>query len=153
MAGVPGKPFDDSPTAEEWAAHVALTLFALHQQGSDTPMHSQGSGFGSAVRQLSDRTDTVAEGVGPTRRRFNALVTSATFSELSYHLRSAIKQLRGAGIALDYGRLADDLFYFQLPGRADGVRRAWARQYYRQFAKPTPSDETTSKANLEDQNA
>jgi len=153
MAGAPGKPQDDSPTAEESAIHAALTLFALHQRGTAIPMHRRGLAFGQAIRQLNDRVGSGGDGPGPVRRRFNALVTATSFAELSYHLRSPVEQLRRFEIAFDYGLFADDLFFFQLPGRTNDVRRAWARQYYRQPTSPTTTQSDSPSSNSEDQNA
>lgn len=64
------------------------------------------------------------------RRRFDAVVTSASFAELTHHLRGLVGQMRSADVGLDYGMLAQNLWDFQQPGRADSVRRQWARQYY-----------------------
>jgi CRISPR system Cascade subunit CasB len=147
--GVPGEPRGDAPTYEEWAVHLALTLFASHQQSRPGTMHHPGVGFGAAVARL-DRA-VAREGVdGPSsvRRRFDAAVTSASLPELAHHLRGLVKQLRGAGVGLDYGMLADDLVQFQRPGGADTVRRRWARQYYHLDRNvPVATPDTTSEEN------
>ncbi len=127
----------DEPTPEELACHTALTLYALHQQSKGDPMHVRAGrqdsrSLGTAVARLIAAVDSPQRRADPDRvsslrRRFNALVTASTFAELAYHLRGLIMQLRGEGIALDYGRLADDLAGLQNPRRADGVRLRWAR--------------------------
>ena len=135
--GVPGRPVDDEPTAQERAVHAALTLFAVHQQARPQPMHQRGVGFGQAVARLE------AQLLGPqarqsghvsaVRRRFDAIATATTFPEAVHHLRGVVTQLRTASppVPLDYGQLADDLFALQHPARVRSVRLRWARQYYR----------------------
>ena len=130
MKGAPGNPRTDAATDEETTIHAALTLFAVHQQAQEAPMHRRGVGFGRAVRQLNDRGSDNGDGTGPVRRRFDALITAATFEELRYHLRGMVTQLRGASIGFDYGMFADELFMFLQPDGADSMRRRWARQYY-----------------------
>lgn len=143
---VPGNPLGDEPSREEWAVHLALTMFAAHQQSRPSPMHHPGIGFGAAVARL-DRAVAGAdtEGPSPVRRRFDAAVTSGSLAELSHHLRGLVKQLRSAGIGLDYGMLADDLVQFQRLGGADEVRRRWARQYYHLDRDAPATPDTTSE--------
>ena len=47
------------PSREEWAVYLALTLYALHQQGRSTReedgnMHKEGESLGRAIRKLLD---------------------------------------------------------------------------------------------------
>lgn len=128
---VPGEPRSDDPTREELAVHHALTLFALHQQSRAESAHVSGVGLGRAVALL-DRAHGADsdDAISPVRRRFDAVVTSASLPELAHHLRGIVSQLRSEGIGLDYGMLADDILTFQFPGRSDDVRRRWARQFY-----------------------
>ena len=44
-----------APSAAEWAVYLALTLYAVHQQGNDRPMNCPGNTLGRAVRQLAER--------------------------------------------------------------------------------------------------
>lgn len=127
IEGLPGRADGDVPTPEEWAAHTALTLYAMHQQSRDKAMHVRGRGFGQAVRRLA-----VGNRERAVRRRFEAVGTAITFAEAAHHLRGLITQLRPEKIPLDYGQLADDLLQFQVRRRGgpDAVRRRWARQYY-----------------------
>jgi len=149
---VPGHPTGDAPTAEEWAVHTALTLFATHQQSLAQPVHGDGVGFGRAVRQLDSLVERSAdEGPSPIRQRFNAALTATSLSELHYHLRGLINLMRSSKtrIVLDYGMLADDLMQFQLPGSADAVRRRWARQFYN--VQKTESTPTTQEKDENDE--
>ena len=118
---------DDEPTAAEWAAHVALTLYAVHQQGRDRPMHVAGWGLGSSIARLADTLDRP----DAVRRRFDAVATASSQAEVAHHLRGLITQLRSEEIPLDYAMLADDLLRFHRDGDPNAVRRRWARQYYR----------------------
>ncbi|MDO4791378.1 MAG: type I-E CRISPR-associated protein Cse2/CasB [Buchananella hordeovulneris] len=125
----------DEPTGEEIAVHTALTLYAVHQQSRSEPMHVRDQGLGHAARAL---VGTGAEENESLRARFNALVTSATISELRHHLKSFSSLLRAKGIALDYALLAGDLARFQTPGGASAMRLTWARE----FAALPPSQPT-----------
>lgn len=133
----------DSPTWDEMAAHLAMTLYATHQQSRSEPMHRTGSGFGAAMRKLVFADGS--EENPAARARFNTLVTATTISELRTHLRSVIGLLRQRGIPLDYGMLADDLAQFQRPGGANIVRRRWSRQYYYIHQSESSATETTTK--------
>lgn len=140
----------DTPTYDEQAVYLALTLYALHQQAKNESMHQDGPSLGTALRQLAtiDGADNPSESV---TRRFNALVTADTALESRWHLRSLVGQLRAHGIRLDYGRLADDLA--ALAGRqrrhessGAGRRRVqltWSRDFSRTpKLDPAPSPES-----------
>jgi len=137
ITGVTDGSTSDYPTKEEWAVHLALTLFAIHQQSRSEPMHIDGKGLGQAIALLErrsgdysgNRASPLHKEPSPIRRRFNMVVTSRTLPELSNHLRGLVRQFRAKEIPLDYGQLASDLFEFQIPGGADSVRLRWARQY------------------------
>ena len=117
----------DAPTREEIAVHTAMTLYAVHQQSRTDPMFHPGKGLGHASRELIGPPDQENPSA---RKRFNALVTSTTITELRHHLRDLVSLLRARGITLDHAMLADDIVRFQRPGGAKDVRLAWARQYH-----------------------
>lgn len=121
----------DSASPEEWAAHAALTLFAVHQQSVDAPMHHRGIGFGRATALLALKRPHSGDGISPVRRRFNAVVTSWSVEELTHHVRGLVGQMRSERIGFDYAAFADDLLQFQRRGGADVVRRRWGRQFHR----------------------
>ena len=119
---------DGEGTDTEHAKHVALTLYALHQQSIyDQPMHRDGYGLGGAVSLLS-RASKSPEAV---RRRFAAIGTATSYEETVYHLRTLVRQLRDSKIGLDYGLLADDLVTLRCPGGHEKVRAWWGRDFYR----------------------
>ena len=100
------------PTHAQWAVYIALTLFALHQQGKDLQkesMYRQENGLGKAVACLIHGEDDKTR----IQRRFNVLATSADIQELAHHLRGMIQLLRSEGIPLDYPELAKDLYLYQ----------------------------------------
>jgi CRISPR system Cascade subunit CasB len=134
-----GRP-DAEATVDENAAHVALTLFAMHQQSRGEPMHRRGQGLGAALRALHQGDPgSVPE---PVRRRFRVLGTADSFAELSYHLRGAVQLLRGAGVGLDYGLLADQLVGWQWPGGPERIRLRWGREFYRTERSSEPPSDT-----------
>lgn len=110
---------------EEQAVHVALTLFALHRQGTEINGQNGGS-LGSAVGRLRD-----GDNDGAITRRFNSAVTAATLTELSNHLRSLVQLLSSKKINMDYPRFAEELFYWQFESRREKVCLNWGRDYWR----------------------
>ena len=89
-----------NPTYAEWAIYLALTLYALHQQGQTSPMHKEGEGLGKAARLLVPPGQDPGE--SSIQKRFNALATATQMPEISHHLRGMIQLLRAGGIPLDY---------------------------------------------------
>lgn len=141
-----GIPDDLSEKRRGWvetAVHLALTQFAMHQQGRGRSMHTRDQTFGAAVRKLTDLTaGEQGPHETPVYRRFTALAQSTTLAGLEAHSRSLISQLRSREIPFDYGRYADDLYWFQAGHQRD-VQRRWGRDFHR---LPSPS---TTEANLE----
>ena len=85
--------------------------------------------IGSALGKLRKEDDTTA-----IDRRFNIMITSSTFEELSYHLRHLISLLKVGSpvIQVNYADLANDLYWFLNNGQ-ENVRLNWARAYYKQI--------------------
>lgn len=121
---------DTEPSRAEWAVYIALTMFAMHQQGKDPelqPMQTDGNSLGIAMLKLAEKwenRDRVA-------KRFNTIVTSESMEELSHHLRGAVHLLKGENIGLDYPQLAVDIFRFQNPNMVSNVRLRWGRDFYK----------------------
>lgn len=137
LAGVrlPSGYADEKPAPVEYAAHIAMTLYAVHQQSRPVGMHQRGHRLGTAVRWLAKgMTDDVA-----VTRRFQALGTAQDLREVTYHARGLIGQLRAASIPLDYGLFADQLLLLQDPRTAGGVRLTWGREFHR-TTKPDALD-------------
>jgi CRISPR system Cascade subunit CasB len=141
--GLPASKQDsDDPNPQEWAVHIAMTLFASQQQSRSQPVNRPDFGFGRAIGVLDAKNPAPGGNVSPVRRRFDAAITADTLAELGHHLRGLIKQLRGADIGFDYPQLAADLYAFQFPGGPDKVRRRWARDFYRM---PKNDQQTTDQ--------
>ncbi len=128
------------PTAAEWAAYTALTLYATHQQGTEINrqnMHTcQDAGrLGKAVARLVKNADDRER----IARRFNAFATASDMTEAAHHLRGLIQLLRVEEIPLNYIRLAGDLYRFQNPEYAPDVRLSWGQDFY--WRKPDETDD------------
>lgn len=131
----------NEPTFGENAAHAAITLFAIHQQSKQVPMHQHGISLGRAVARLATvnaPTSTTTPKDAAVVRRFLTLGTATSIQETLHHARGLISQLRGAAIPLDYGLLASHFAQLQHPRFADGVRLDWGRDFY----FPTASNKT-----------
>jgi CRISPR system Cascade subunit CasB len=121
----------DSPTPAEIAAHLSLTLYAVHQQAQAQRMHREGRqfGLGRSARRLIPGKE-IPENPPPEVRRFQTLGTSSSLDELAHHARGLVQQLRAKGIPLDYGQLAQDLLRWQQPGGPERVRLVWGRDFF-----------------------
>jgi CRISPR system Cascade subunit CasB len=132
----------DDPTPAEVAVHVAMTLYAVHQQSVPTRMHQRGQGFGRALRALRP----VDAETDPVRRRFQAVGTADSLDELVYHARGLVQLLRAERQSQDYALLADQLVSWQR-GDEVRVRLQWARDFYRTETGPAgtaPTEQTTT---------
>lgn len=134
----------DGPSKAEWAIYLALTLYALHQQGANRAegsMNQPGQTLGSAVRLLAEKTvngeDQAEKEANEEKwaessvcRRFNILATADSMPEISHYLRGMIQLLRREKISLDYPQLAVDLYRLQFVESAPNVRLQWGRELY-----------------------
>ncbi|MFD2079665.1 CRISPR system Cascade subunit CasB [Actinopolymorpha cephalotaxi] len=136
--------YTDAPTDFENAAYAALTLYAVHQQSRREPMHQPGQGLGAAARVLRARKKAAGGSEDAVRRRFEAIGTAVSFSEVMHHGRALVTLLRTHNVPLDYGRLAQDLVLLQRPGRGDQVRLAWGRDFYQAGSEPTDQDNSAA---------
>lgn len=134
------------PSKAEWAAYLAMTLYALHQQGHDLPnenMNRPGEGLGKAVRRLANTQLRPKEGPedASVLRRFNALATAEAMPERVHYLRGIVQLLRAEGVPLDYVRLAEDLYWLQVPAVAPRIRLQWGQDYYHSPKDENPEEE------------
>lgn len=135
-------------TPEEKAIIVSLQLYALHQQGKPTSVDSHTDSDG----QVGKTNDNIGRSLESLRhsdnsvaidRRFNTMITAATFEELTHHLRHLVKLLRArSDVKVNYAQLAEDLYWYQR-GAKDRTRLKWARSYYRFYKtdKGEPNNE------------
>lgn len=122
---------DGKPTYGEWASHIALTLFALHQQGKDINikcMSQKDKSLGEAARVLKSKIGDDGQRV---KRRLDAIATSSDMEEMAHHLRGLIQLLKAQDIPLDYPKLAIDIYFYQFPGIRNQVKLRWGQDFYR----------------------
>ncbi|MFJ8676393.1 type I-E CRISPR-associated protein Cse2/CasB [Streptomyces sp. NPDC093589] len=147
----------------ELALHVAVTLWALHQQSHrEADMHVADHGLGRAVRELMRRKaaapgDSASTGEAisssgndeidePLRKRFVRVSTAHSVDSLAARLREVVLLLRAGGVPLDYGLLADQLYAWQRPSDRAQVHRAWGRDFHLAASgakrrEPAPDDQ------------
>lgn len=130
------------PTKEENAILTALQFYAFHQQGKKESVNMQKidkenidskmkySNIGDSLRELRKSDDSRA-----IDRRFNTMITAATFEELKIHLRHLISLFKARSSSkINYAKLAEDLFWFQ-HGNKEYIRLRWGQSYYRNIKK------------------
>lgn len=115
-------------TYEEAAIYSTLQIYALCMQGA----------AGSVVA-TDDMKESIGKSLGTGRRadesqaldrRFNAMMTAVTYEEFIYHLRHIIKIVKSkVVITINFARLADDLFWYQM-GKNKDICFKWATDYY-----------------------
>jgi len=125
-------------TKEEWACYIALTLYALHQQGhslESQPMHTKENiSIGRALSRLARAlNDPNAE--QRMLQRLQKLATAVDMKELSYHLRGVIQLLKSNGIPINYQDFAADLYELQMPEGKKQVCFRWGQDFYREKNK------------------
>lgn len=121
---------DGKLSQEEKAIVTTIQLYALHQQAeSESVLLSDDAekwkNFGYSLSFLRKGEDSLA-----ADRRFNTMITSSTFEELSHHMRQMIKLLKSKTDAkVNYTKLSGDLYKF-LTGYGEEVKFSWASRYY-----------------------
>lgn len=134
------------PTRAESAAMTALTTYAVHQQGQRQPMHRPGVGLGEATRLVAQqraRPDAPGGLDDPTVQRLHRVSMAHTPQQRGDALRALVALMRSAErpVPLDYGQLATDLYWLQVPASATRVHLAWARGLHAR-RRPQTEDET-----------
>ena len=117
------------PTADEWAIHLSLTLFALHQGNKDMQhglVSVTGYSIGRSARLLVEANKGSESSI---RRQMNSLITANDIEEIAIFLRSFIKRFSNEGIPLDYPQLAKDLKLLQDMEAKRNVILKWAQDY------------------------
>jgi len=130
LADLPGDlaGYDGDPSYAEWAIHVALTLFAAHQQGKAETVNASGVLFGGAVSQLIDPDRSNEDGI---KRRFDAALTSDGLNEFAHHARGLVQLMRARDVKMDYPLFARNIYDYQFVESKDRVRLRWGESYYR----------------------
>ena len=119
----------DGASYAEWAVYTALTLYALHRQGSDGDVNAKGVSVGKAAAGLVTSDDDI----GRVTNRLGPIMTAASPEDAAYHLRGLIQLLKSEGIMLDYAALAKDLYLFNISDHSDSVKLRWGRDFYREI--------------------
>ncbi len=128
------------PSYAEWAVYMALTLYAMHQQGKDVKtdnMNRENVSLGNAASELvTDMDDTER-----IWKRLYVVASSDDMQEMSYHIRSLVKLLRDKDIPLDYPQLAKDLYLYQLSDEsAEQIRLKWGQDFYKKRTDENKED-------------
>ncbi|MEP9395323.1 type I-E CRISPR-associated protein Cse2/CasB [Gordonia sp. VNQ95] len=143
LALVPETPSDQQATPRERAVCIAVGLYAFHQQGRRVPVHVADVSMGHAARRLIG----VPDDEPAIRKRLQAIALADTEAGVERHARSMISLLKSADppVALDYGRLTDDLAALYRGGRwAESVRLQWGRDFVRQPKREQRASEDSS---------
>lgn len=128
------------PSDGERAIHVALTLYAIHAQGSQESPDERGISLGAAVNKLVRIAGNNSE---PIKRRFSAVATSSDLNELAHHLRGLVQLFKASGnIKMDYPKLAKDLYTFSFPDGRSNIMFHWAEDLFKNVKENDESNET-----------
>lgn len=116
----------------EKAILTSVQMYALHQQAKADSVLEIDYKEGERRQNLGDALSSLrGDDSKAIDRRFNAMITSSNFEELSHHLRQMIKLLKAKSDAkVDYASLADDLYWF-LKNQREGLKIKWSRSYYK----------------------
>lgn len=144
LEGLPDLPPGRRERTEQ-AIHLALTQFAEHQQSRQRSMHDPKQSFGRAVRRLASIQNADNPHETPVYRRFTAMSTATTLPGLLAHSRGLITQLRSHEIPFNYGRYAEDLYWFLSPHGARDVHRQWGRDFHK-LATPETDNKPEGEA-------
>ena len=140
--------YDGEPSYAEWSIHLAMTLYALHQQGKADSVNIKGVTFGQAVRRLVAPDRSNENGI---KRRFDAVLTAKGISEFAHHARGLVQLMKAKDIPLDYSRFARDVFLYQFSDSQDKVRLRWGEDYYKVNLSQNPATENESVTDKEEE--
>lgn len=116
------------PSDAEWAIHNALTLYAIHSQGTTQSPNVKGVSFGKAIGNLAKNKGDNDETI---KKRFNNVVTSSDTGEISNHMRSLIQLMNAEGsIGFDYTIFAKDLYLLTNPDYRDKIFFRWGEDFF-----------------------
>ncbi|WP_179394521.1 type I-E CRISPR-associated protein Cse2/CasB [Lacticaseibacillus absianus] len=142
---------DGTPTPAENAVYAAVRLYALHQQSNTacvyapasrgtTDADATGVPFFTAVARLKRDPKRV---VAVDRRTQQALAMTQ-FGAVMNALTHLVGMVRAnqPGVQIDYGRLGQDLYWFQRGYReAAQVRLIWGQDFYFESTQSTEGTE------------
>jgi len=115
-------------TPEEAAIYNTLQIYAICMQGASESVlvdEKSKNSIGESLKAGRDINDSQA-----LDRRFNAMMTAASYDELTYHLRHLIKIVKSKNpMTINFAKLANDLYWIQ-KGQQKRVCFSWATGYY-----------------------
>lgn len=123
----------------EIAVQTALVTYALHQQSQRDAQHRRGVGLGAATRALARHRAAQSPGEAVSGldervvERFHRVSTAQTAELRMTALRALVTLMRAAepSIRLDYGQLAQDVYWLQQPASVHRVQLRWGRELHR----------------------
>lgn len=132
------------PTRAEWSIYIALTLYAMHQQGFDAKsksMHTDDNvSMGTALAKMAKASED-ANAEGRMLQKLRAFATSVDMKEAFYHLKHMIQLLCSKGIAVNYVLLSADLYEFQITEKKNHVNLRWGEDFYREMYRKETKEE------------
>lgn len=114
----------DAASPSEKAAFHALTLFAVHMQGSTRPVHQPKTSFAAACGRMN--ATSASSSLKP---RFDAMLVARHARSQLTHMRSLVTLLRSHDLGFDYGQFAQDLRSLSNPAQRSGVLLRWGRDF------------------------
>ncbi len=94
----------------EYAVYVALSMYAIYPH--------------------NDKSHTIAQAAGLIeikRQKLAEAETASDMKQMQTVLRGLVKLISSRGYAFDYGRLAEDLYFWQIDKTK--IARKWEREY------------------------
>lgn len=140
---------DGTPTHAEVAIFAALRLFAIQQQGRETPVYLMKKDASDSNLNFFSRLAKLrgtAESSDALDRRFQTLVSATTVDSVIHSLVSLgniVKSNDKTG-TIDFPRLAEDLYWFQANFEyANRIKLSWGEKYYRTENSQQKAEEIT----------
>lgn len=123
----------------EKAIVSALQIYAICSQGSNKAVYDTEEKLGNIGQSFSIlRGLTNGQSID---QRFNTMITSSSFEELTHYMRSMVKILKSKEVVkIDYAKLAEDLFWYQC-GFDKEIKLNWARSFYKKVYVETKEEE------------
>lgn len=118
---------------KEKAIISTVQLYSVHQQSEPNSVNLKyekeeeyrNRNLGYSLSKLRDpKGDNQA-----VDRRFSRFISSQNYEDLIYNLRHLIKLAKKEQIKIDYPKLSEDLFFYQL-GYEEDIKISWMKQYY-----------------------
>lgn len=128
---------DKYASRSEWAVYTALTLYALHCQGSDMEVYSEGVSIGQAAAGLVGSEDDIPR----VTNRLNLVVTAVSQDDLAYYLRGLMQLIKGCNTGLDHAMLAKEIYLFSNSDAANDIKLRWGRDFYRSIYHNTKGED------------